>query len=132
MAAEPVNAFNQVISQSNQVDNHVFTIPPGKRLAVDYVSASFGSETVSVIDTNTLMVIRSPITFGWGPLGVAVTPNGARVYVSNHMSDNVSVIDTATNALVATIPVGLGPYGVPRLRTVHRFMWPISTQTTCP
>ena len=39
MAAEPVNAFNQVISQSNQVDNHVFTIPPGKRLVVDYVSA---------------------------------------------------------------------------------------------
>jgi YVTN family beta-propeller protein len=88
--------------------HYVAVSPSGDRLYV----TNFGSETVSVIDTNTLMVIRSPITFGSGPLGVAVTPNGARVYVSNHMSDNVSVIDTATNAVVATIPVGLGPYGV--------------------
>jgi hypothetical protein len=36
---EPVNAFNAVTSQSNQIDNHVFTIPPDSRLVVDYVSA---------------------------------------------------------------------------------------------
>ncbi|WP_164002298.1 hypothetical protein [Pyxidicoccus caerfyrddinensis] len=38
-AAEPVNAFKQVSSASNQTDNHVFTIPAGKRLVIDYVSA---------------------------------------------------------------------------------------------
>jgi hypothetical protein len=41
-AAPPtqVNAFNEVFNDlSNQVDNHVFTIPAGKRLAIDYVSA---------------------------------------------------------------------------------------------
>jgi YVTN family beta-propeller protein len=82
--------------------------PSGDRLYV----TNFGSETVSVIDTNTLMVIRSPITFGSGPYGVAVTPNGARVYVSNYRSGTVSVIDTATNSAVTTIPVGHGPWGV--------------------
>ncbi|QSQ19788.1 hypothetical protein JY651_31450 [Pyxidicoccus parkwayensis] len=37
--AEPVNAFKQISSASNQTDNHVFTIPAGKRLVIDYVSA---------------------------------------------------------------------------------------------
>jgi YVTN family beta-propeller protein len=33
-------------------------------------------------------------------------------YITNAGSDNVSVIDTATNAVVATIPVGVSPTGV--------------------
>jgi YVTN family beta-propeller protein len=33
-------------------------------------------------------------------------------YVTNTFSDNVSVVDTATRAVVATIPVGNGPQGV--------------------
>src|SRR5262249_57123177 len=33
-------------------------------------------------------------------------------YITNFISANVSVIDTATNAVIATIPVGLGPLGV--------------------
>ncbi|MBL0119839.1 MAG: hypothetical protein IPP89_12855 [Saprospiraceae bacterium] len=33
-------------------------------------------------------------------------------YIPNYVSDNVSVINTATNAVVATIAVGNQPYGV--------------------
>jgi YVTN family beta-propeller protein len=32
-------------------------------------------------------------------------------YITNETSDNVSVIDTATNTVIATIPVGVGPFG---------------------
>ncbi len=35
-----------------------------------------------------------------------------RVYITNHCIDTVTVIDTATNNLVATITVGYGPYRV--------------------
>jgi YVTN family beta-propeller protein len=52
------------------------------------------------------------IPVGSVPSGVAVTPDGKHVYVTNHGSNNVSVIDTATNAVVATVPVGAGPYGI--------------------
>jgi YVTN family beta-propeller protein len=45
-------------------------------------------------------------------VGVAVAPNGGRVYVTNEASNTVSVINTATNAVVATIGVGPGPVGV--------------------
>ena len=36
--------------------------------------------------------------------GIAITPNGAFAYVANVFSANVSVIDTATNTVVATVP----------------------------
>jgi YVTN family beta-propeller protein len=45
-------------------------------------------------------------------LFVAVTSDGTRVYVSNLNANAVSVIDAATRAVVATIPVGVAPLGV--------------------
>jgi YVTN family beta-propeller protein len=49
---------------------------------------------------------------GVDPVGVAVTPDGKRAYVTNHGSSDVSVIDTAANALVATVAVRTAPVGV--------------------
>ena len=52
---------------------------------------------------------------GGGTRGVAVNPTGTHVYVANTdrpSSNTVSVIDTATNAVVATVPVGTDPFGV--------------------
>jgi len=40
---------------------------------------------------------------------IAVSSDGSRVYVANTTSDSVSVIDTATLAVVAEIPVGVEP-----------------------
>ena len=47
-------------------------------------------------------------------LALAACPAEAApfLYVTDHTSNNVSVIDTATNTLVATIPVGTIPFGV--------------------
>jgi YVTN family beta-propeller protein len=46
------------------------------------------------------------------PNGIAVTPDGSKAYVANRNSDNVSVINTATNTVVATVPVGNFPNGI--------------------
>ncbi|MGD0115689.1 MAG: YncE family protein [Dehalococcoidia bacterium] len=43
------------------------------------------------------------------PMAVAVDPTNNRIYVANYDTDNVSVIDGATNTVVATVPVGHGP-----------------------
>ena len=45
-------------------------------------------------------------------LGTATAQAQTRAYVTNDGSNTVSVIDTATNTVVATIPVGLLPTGV--------------------
>lgn len=43
---------------------------------------------------------------------MAITPDGTRAYVANRRYDTVSVIDTASNAVLTTIPVGKNPEGV--------------------
>jgi YVTN family beta-propeller protein len=61
-----------------------------------------------VIDTATDAVIAT-VGVGAEPVGVAVTPDGSKVYIANSGSTAVSVIDTATNAVSTTIPVGNAP-----------------------
>jgi YVTN family beta-propeller protein len=86
-----------------------------------------GDNTVSVIDTQSNTVIAN-VTVGNGPTGVAVSADGTRIYVTNANSyltsvgtggvneetgnGTVSVIDAATNTVIATIPLGYMPGGV--------------------
>jgi YVTN family beta-propeller protein len=67
--------------------------------------------------------VVATVTVGPGPLGVAITPDDEEVYVSNFGRDpnlvpggvpgnTVSVIQTRSNEVVATIPVGNLPAGV--------------------
>ena len=59
----------------------------------------------SLIDTTT-NTVTATVNVGSVPIGVAVNPEGTRVYVANHASGNVYVIDTATNKVTATVDVG--------------------------
>ena len=71
-----------------------------------------GDDTVSVIATATNTVAGQISRWDLALKGVAVTPDGTHVYVTNRASDTVSVIKTANRAVVATIPVGNYPTGV--------------------
>lgn len=57
-----------------------------------------------------LVAVAIPV--GAEPHGVAVAPDGGHVYVTNISLNTVSVIDTTTNTVVTTIPVGAGPRAV--------------------
>jgi YVTN family beta-propeller protein len=74
--------------------------------------ANHGDDNVSIIDTATSLVVDT-VPVGHRPLGVAVDPEGAHVYVSNQDGSNgtVSIITTATK-MVAGVAVGNDPTGV--------------------
>ncbi|MBD2705246.1 beta-propeller fold lactonase family protein [Spirosoma sp. BT702] len=74
----------------------------GQRIFLDFVR---------VYDPISGNIITS-VPVGRVPFGVSVSPDGSRVYVTNTLSNNVSVINTATNTVIATIPVGNNPKGV--------------------
>ncbi|MFE3934737.1 YncE family protein, partial [Streptomyces goshikiensis] len=46
------------------------------------------------------------------PQSAQAVPPGTYAYVANFNDDTVSVIDTATNAVVVTVPVGDAPWEV--------------------
>ena len=92
---------------------------------------NFDDDTVTVIDLTTHTSLPDPLVVGEGPLGVAVSVDGTRVYVTNFGAidtdkgddngDTVSFIDTATNTVVDTNPdengvqhlqVGVQPAGI--------------------
>ncbi|RXA21923.1 PKD domain-containing protein [Methanosarcina sp. MSH10X1] len=88
-----------------------------------YITSS-DTATVYVIDTatNSITDIIDTETYtttddwygGDQPFGVAVTPDGTRVYVTNEGSGTITVIDTTTNNVTALVDVK----GVPRGITV--------------
>ncbi len=54
--------------------------------------------------------VVASIPVGIEPTGVAYDSGNGMVFVANTDSDTVSVINTSTNTVVATIPVGTGTY----------------------
>lgn len=66
-----------------------------------YVSRIAG-DVVLVRNTSDLSAVTS-IAVGSSPADMFITPDGNYVYVINSVSNNISVISTATNTVVATI-----------------------------
>jgi YVTN family beta-propeller protein len=116
---------------------HYYSLQYGVAIAPDksriFVTAS-GSDIVTVIDTKRLLAFahsrRKPfvndlsasanyvmarIAVGKNPRGIAMSPDGKRLYVANRMDDTLSMIDTATNKSVGTIDLG-GPRNITALR----------------
>ena len=91
----------------------VAVTPDGKHAYLaNQGTLSVPGTTVLVIDTTTNTVVAT-VGVGNFPSGVAITPDGTHVYVVNGFSNNVSVIDTASNTVVGTpIPVGKFPQSV--------------------
>ena len=70
------------------------------------------SNFVVIIDTATNTLIGQPIDVGRDPDGMDLTPDGRHLYVTNAQDNNVSVIDTETNTVVDTFPVGDRPRNI--------------------
>jgi YVTN family beta-propeller protein len=70
------------------------------------------TSSVTVIDVATFAVI-GVVPVGAAANPVAVTPDGSRVYVGNELGRSVSVIETATDKVVATINLDYdSPHGI--------------------
>ena len=86
--------------------------PDGKHVYVtNNLTSLFSGGYVLVIKTANRSVVAT-IPVGTNPTGVAFTPDGTHAYVVNDTdSGTVSVIATATNTAMATVPVDR-PVGV--------------------
>src|SRR3989454_5197459 len=69
------------------------------------------SGTVSVIDTASDRVVAT-IKTGGKPRGIAASPDGRRLYVSDQPNGSLVVVDLAAREISEQIPVGKSPEGV--------------------
>lgn len=73
--------------------------------------------TVRTVDLTTNMIFGPAITVGQAPAALAITPDGAFVYVASYVNGmpgqgTISVIQTSNNTVVQTIPNLFGPFGI--------------------
>jgi YVTN family beta-propeller protein len=66
-----------------------------------------GSNDVSVVNLSdpTRPTRAAHLTVGDNPRGIVISPDGARAYVNNTLAGTVSVIDTATYAVLDEVPI---------------------------
>jgi len=84
--------------------------PSAPRLYV----ANFGSDTVSVIDTDRNAVIatintRTDPNVRTAPNDIALSPRGDRAYVTLPNSNQLAVLDTSDNSMLRAVPIGSDP-----------------------
>ena len=93
----------------------VYVYAVGRRLSPSQGGTN-GIQTLNVIDATTNAIVAAiPVGQGChcvGPDGVAVHPDGTRVYVTNELENTVTVVDALSNTVVTTVPVGAGPSAV--------------------
>lgn len=70
-------------------------------------TANVNSNTVSIIErAGEANARQTVVSVGSGPEGLALTPDGRQLWVSNSQGGNVSIIDVATRAVVKTFDIG--------------------------
>jgi YVTN family beta-propeller protein len=74
----------------------------GPRDVDDHAERDASRDAVHVVDVGS-KTIRKNIAVGKRPRRLAITPNGQELWVSNELDASVSIIDTQTNQVAATV-----------------------------
>jgi YVTN family beta-propeller protein len=89
--------------------NDIAITPDGRFAYVSIFDFSGGTGGVWVVDLKTLRTVTVINTGDPEVFGIGITPNGRFVFATNFIKNSVAVIDTTTNTLAATVPVGRQP-----------------------
>ncbi len=119
-----------ITTRSNTVSNVItgfdgpsgLVITPDEKFAYvnNYGGPILGSgngRTVRVVDLTSNAIVGAAITVDLAPAALDITPDGAYVYVANYVDGNpgtgtVSIISTASNSVIKTIPGFSGPFSI--------------------
>ncbi len=88
----------------------LFSVAPASA-QIAYIPVDKPGNKVVVYDFGTNTEVTAITGFS-RPLGVAVRPGGAEVYISELLTGKLKVIETATNTITTEIPIGFGAYWV--------------------
>ena len=105
-------ARRQVKVRLAEIDTPESGQPYGDRARQALSDLAFGKAVrVAVVDTRGLAVERY-LLVGQRVWNLALSTDGSRLYTTNGVSNDLSVIDTAAMRAVRSVPVGQAPWGV--------------------
>ena len=91
-----ITDLSDTFNVAAEIGHPTFLSPHGKAIAINgdrvYV-VNTPDDTLDVIDINSQQLVAR-IRVGVDPVAIAVRPDGLQLWVSNHVSDTVSVVDT--------------------------------------
>ena len=85
--------------------------PDGKVLYIATFSLTSTGQ-LRAISTADGAIIHDPIAVGSAPAWITITPDGSHVYTLNFLSDDISVVDTDSFEVTATIATGTGSQAI--------------------
>src|ERR1035438_7741007 len=97
--------------QFSSVTLFAMCVTPAQASVAYIVNCCNNPSTVSVFSTATGRQ-KAQWTVGNGAADVVFSPNGSIAYISNSVSESVTVVRVSTGATLATIPIG---YGISRM-----------------
>lgn len=94
-----------LISGTGQDVTHMLVVTRDEK---KIYTANIGSDSVTVIDLNRapVAILLKQIPVGKGPEGIDISPDGKEVWVASRADGPMSVIDTATDKVTASIATG--------------------------
>jgi len=105
---------NNAMEETHRIEHEGFKFPHGVGLSGDesklYIASTYAGR-VFVIDTSSLKVLKTINTHQDLVHMIYFDPKKERVLVPNIGSNNITILDTATDEVVTHIPVGRGPEG---------------------
>lgn len=107
MVLEATTGRTRVARQLDAMNHNAAFSPDGTEI---WTSQMLAAGSVLVLDASTLETKRT-ITVGMLPAEVTFSINGRLAFVANGGSDDVTVIDVASKAVLTTLPVCDGPVG---------------------
>jgi hypothetical protein len=97
------------------VGNTAYNIAISTTAGFAYVT-NYGANTVSKVDITSGATTTYPTTGVSSPLGVAVMPDGSKVYIAGYANNNMIVMDPS-GAISSTINLGANSAGIGRSST---------------
>jgi YVTN family beta-propeller protein len=107
LALEATTGALKVARRLDAANHNAIYSPDGSTVWTSQMTAP---GQVLLLDATTLQT-RSSIMVGDGPAEITFDRSGAYAFVANTGSDSVSILDTATGALLETVAVGRAPVG---------------------
>jgi YVTN family beta-propeller protein len=146
--ADSLTLFGSDVGETVQVPidelDRYYALPWGVAITPDKTKiflTTAGSESVTAINVPRLLktvqmrrqtlandlsasaeFVTARIPVGHNPRGLALSPDGKRLYVANRLDDTISLIDVPSEKVVSTIDLG-GPQNIDALRRGERLFY---------